>query len=116
VWVLAFRDDEQRLVAVSAFDPRRIDIPLNAPVEHHGWHLQVVALDREQQGHGLAQVVFAETFAAMREVDPARILVTGNIHKDNSPSFAAAGRAGLTRLVPLDEHYWVVLGEVPKAR
>jgi RimJ/RimL family protein N-acetyltransferase len=112
-FVLAFRDDDGKLVAVSAFDRRDIELPLNAPTTHPGWHLQVVALAVEHQSKGFAADVFAQTFEEMRAIATERIFVTATVHRDHRASLAAAARAGLTQLVQMDEHYWVLLGEVP---
>jgi RimJ/RimL family protein N-acetyltransferase len=114
-WVLAFRDDDDALVAVSAFDPRVISIPLNEPVDHLGWHLQVVAVRLDRQRERLSQEVFARTFAAMREIAPERLLVTAHVHREHRASRTAAERAGLELLVPKDDHYWLLLGEVVPA-
>jgi RimJ/RimL family protein N-acetyltransferase len=114
-WVLAFRDEQEELVAVSAFDPRIVEVPLAQPVAHEGWHLQVVAIAVEHQRQGVSRAVFDETFATMRDIAGHRVLVTANVHRDHVASRTAAERVGLLPLVPIDEHYWMLLGKVPPA-
>jgi RimJ/RimL family protein N-acetyltransferase len=111
--VLAFRDEGGALVAVSAFDPRVILVPIVNPVEHPGWHLQVVAIRLDQQGHGLSREIFTGTFAAMKSVDPNRVLYTANVHKDNRPSLRAGAAVGLLQFRRKDAFYLELLGEVP---
>jgi RimJ/RimL family protein N-acetyltransferase len=113
-WVLSFRDASGELIAVSAFDRRVIEVPLIRPERHEGWHLQVLAVSLQHQGRGLAKQVFEGTFGAMREIASDRVLVTANVHRENAASRVAAERSGLLPLQPLDEHYWVLLGEVPR--
>lgn len=96
-FVLAFRED-QELVAVSAFRPSSIDLPLAEPISRDAWHLAVVGVRLQHQGQGLCQSVIEETFSRMREQDPARSLVTAFIHEDNGPSLRACARAGLIEL------------------
>jgi hypothetical protein len=110
---LAFREDGE-LVAVSSFYPSVIGLPLVEPVEQPSWHLDVLAIRLERQRAGLAAEIFQQTFAEMRDEDQERILVTGFVHRENRPSFVACERAGLTRLTPRDDDYWIVLGEVPE--
>lgn len=112
--VLAFRDAARDLVAVSAFDERTIAVPLAAPVDHPGWHLQVVAIRVEDQRKGLSQLIFQETFAAMRELDPERVLVTAHAHKDHFASISACRQAGIEAFYMKDDDYWMLLGEVPE--
>ncbi len=113
-FVLAIRDDQEHLVAVAAFDYRIIEVPIVRPQQHAGWHLQVVALDLELQGMRLSGEVFQLVFDAMTQVDADRVLVTAHVHIKHAASLAACQRVGLTVLKPLDEHYDVLLGEVPK--
>jgi RimJ/RimL family protein N-acetyltransferase len=114
--VLALRDEEGALVAVSAFDRKRIEVPRAVdPLDLKGWQLQVVAVHRESQRNGLCAAVFANTFDAMRDLDPGRGVVQANVHKDNSPSIKACRNAGLFELMPLEPEgeYWILLGRVP---
>lgn len=113
-FVLAFRDKSGRLAAVSAFDPREIHVPLNAPTPEPGWHIQVLALSKGLHNAGHSREIFTQTFDAMRTIAPERVLVTAHAHKEHAISLTACGRVGLTPLVPLDAHYWVLLGEVPE--
>jgi hypothetical protein len=110
---LAFREDGE-LVAVSSFYPSTIGLPLVEPVEQPSWHLDVLAVQLERQRAGVAADIFEQTFAEMRDEDPERILVTGFVHRHNGPSLVACERAGLLPLRPLDDNYWVLLGEVPE--
>jgi RimJ/RimL family protein N-acetyltransferase len=112
-YALAFRDEEGHLVATSAFDERVISVPLVAPVDHPGWHLQVVAIDLEHQRRGLSRQILAQTLEAMHEFDPTRVLVTANVHREHRASLKVCARAGLTRFIPKDDQYWTLLGEVP---
>lgn len=111
--VLAFRTAENELVAVSAFDERTIHVPIVNPVAHDGWHLQVVAIDCDHQKRQLSRQIFEATFAAMRDRDPSRVYVTARVHKDHSNSAKACDAVGLSLLRPNDEHYLILLGEVP---
>jgi hypothetical protein len=110
---LALRE-EGELAAVSSFYASTIGLPLVEPVEQPSWHLDVLAVQLQRQRVGLAAEVFEQTFAEMRTEDQDRILVTGFVHRDNAASFAACERAGLMRLIPRDNDYWIVLGEVPE--
>jgi predicted N-acetyltransferase YhbS len=110
---LAFRE-EGELVAVSSFYPSTIGLPIVDPVEQPSWHLDVLAVRLQRQRAGLAAEVFHQTFAEMRTEDSGRILVTGFVHRENAASFTACERAGITRLIPRDSDYWIVLGEVPE--
>jgi GNAT superfamily N-acetyltransferase len=110
---LAFREHGE-LVAVSSFFGSSIGLPLVEPVEQPTWHLDVFAVRLDRQRRGFATEVFQQTFAEMRQEDLERILVTGYVHRDNDLSFIACERAGLTRLIPRDDDYWIVLGEVPE--
>jgi hypothetical protein len=112
-YVLAFRDGDGKLAAVSAFDSRVIQVPLVAPSSHPTWHLQVIAVRLDLQGHHVADQVFAETFRAMRDEDKNRDIVTGNVHRANAPSRHACARHGLDSFLPLDADYDIVLGEIP---
>jgi RimJ/RimL family protein N-acetyltransferase len=112
--VLTFRDTGGRLLAVSAFDERVISVPLVAPADHPGWHLQVVAIDLEHQHRGLARDVLDQTLDAMHELDPERVLVTAHAHRDHRASLKVCANAGLVRFIPKDADYWILLGEVPK--
>jgi RimJ/RimL family protein N-acetyltransferase len=111
--VLAFRDGEGHLVAVTACDERVVSVPLVAPADHPGWHLQVLAIELSYQRQGLSRDVLARTLDAMREIDPARALVTAHVHKDHDASLRSCAQAGLTRFFLKDDDYWVLLGEVP---
>jgi hypothetical protein len=113
-YVVAFRNELGELVAVAAFDDRVIGVPLVNPVDHAGWHLLVIAIRLEDQRSGLSREVFDGVFAAMREVDPDRILYTAYVHRANRASFEACKRVDLLPLHLKDEHYWVLLGEVPE--
>jgi RimJ/RimL family protein N-acetyltransferase len=112
-FVLAFREEKGGdLVAVSAFDRRTIGVPLLKPSDQPGWHLQVVAVRLEAQGKRLAARIMSETFAAMREIDPSRILCTANVHRQNGVSLRACARAGFFHYGEMDD-YIRVLAEVP---
>lgn len=111
--ILLFRDQDA-LIAVSAFDRRKIEVPLVAPRANPGWHLQVVAVTLDRQGHGLFDDVILGTFAEMRQLDPERVLITGSVHRENQRSFQACARHGIDYFLPRDDHYVVVLGEVPE--
>jgi hypothetical protein len=113
VWSVAFRDEKGKLAAVAAFDPVPIEVPLCNPVVNPGWKLQVVAIRLEYQAQGHSQMVFRETFEAMREANPDRILVTASIHRKHTASLKACERVGIAPFLPKDEHYWIALGEVP---
>ena len=113
-FVLAFRDDHGVLAAVSAFDLRDIHIPMSAPAPQPGWHLQVLALATGYQGKGHSADIFMQTFDEMRAIASERVLVTANVHNQHAVSIAAAARVGLTYLLPKDEQYTVLLGEVPE--
>lgn len=111
-YVLSHRDDSGTLVAVSAFDAIVIGIPLLSPLDHRGWHIQVVAIAVDFQNQRLSQEVFAATFDAMSQLDPDRVFVTANVHGNHVMSNRACATAGLTPWVPLDDAYWTLLGEV----
>lgn len=111
-YVLCHRDGSGVLVAVSAFDEIAIGIPLVSPLDHPGWHLQVVAVTDGFQNQGFSQEVFQATFEAMGGIDLDRVFVTANVHREHDHSQRACGNAGLTPWIPLDENYWVLLGEV----
>jgi hypothetical protein len=49
----------------------------------------------------------------MRQIDAERVLLTANVHRNHTISRRACARVGLNPWTPLDEHYWVLLGEVP---
>lgn len=110
---LAFREDGE-LVAVSSFYPSTIGLPLVEPIEQPSWHLDVLAIQLQRQRLGLAAEIFRQTFEEMQAEDPGRILVTGFVQRSNAASLIACGRAGLTPLIPRDDEYWIVLGEVPE--
>jgi RimJ/RimL family protein N-acetyltransferase len=112
-YAIALRNEHDELVAVAAFDERVIAVPLVAPVDHSGWHLLVMAIRLEDQRRGLSSEVFSAVFEAMRAIDPDRVLYTAYAHRDNRASLRAGERVGLLRLRPKDEHYWILLGEVP---
>jgi hypothetical protein len=111
---VAFWDEEGELVAASAFDPQPVRIPLCSPAERPGWKLQALAICLEHQGQGHSRKVFAGTFAAMRELDARRTLVTASVHRDHRTSQEACERVGLTLLLPGPEFH-TLLGEVPVA-
>lgn len=110
---LGFRADDGRLAAVAAFDRRTIALPFPGLEAVSGWHLQVVAVRADLQNQHLADEVFAAVFAHMKHIDPARTLLTANVHRDNEPSRRACARHGVTYLRPLDDDYNVLLGDVP---
>jgi hypothetical protein len=110
---LMTRGEARRLIAVAAFDPRVIGLPLVRPIDHNAWHIQVLAVSLPFQAHGLAASIFDQVFAAMRQLDPDRVLVTANVHRDNHHSLSACSKVGITPLVPVEEAYWLLLGEVP---
>jgi hypothetical protein len=112
-YVISHRDDAGALVAISAFDETVIGIPLLSPLDHPGWHLQVVAIAHDHQNQRLSLNVFRNTFQAMRDRDPDRVFVTANVHRNHVVSQHVCARAGLLSWIPLDQHYWVLLGEVP---
>jgi hypothetical protein len=89
-------------------------LPLVEPIEQPSWHFDVLAIQLQRQRAGLASEIFRQTFEEMQDEDPARILVTGFVHRSNAPSLIACERAGLTPLIPRDDEYWIVLGEVPE--
>jgi RimJ/RimL family protein N-acetyltransferase len=113
-FVLAFRDDQGVLAAVSAFDLRDIHIPLNAPAPQPGWHLQVLALGTKYQRKGHSKEIFLQTFDEMRNIASERVLVTAYVHTDHAHSIHACAQVGLTYLQPKDEQYKILLGEVPE--
>ena len=112
--VLTFRHAGE-LVAVSAFDPRFVGLPLVRPIDQPAWHLQVVAVRTESQGAGLVSEVLAGTFAAMQSVDTSRVLITATAHRENAKSLRVCAKVGLTWFRDIDEHYVELLGEVPDA-
>lgn len=112
-YVLAHRNDAGALVAVSAFDETTIGIPLLSPLDHPGWHLQVVAISDDHQNQRLSREVFDNTFVAMSELDADRVFVTANVHGEHAVSLRACANVGLLPWIPLDDHYWILLGEVP---
>ncbi len=112
-YVLTFRDDEGTLVAVAAFDKRVISVPIVEPIDHPGWHLLVVAIRLQDQRKGLSRDVFGGIFEAMRAVDSDRVLYTAYVHIANRSSVEACARVELLPFVQKDEHYWILLGEVP---
>jgi RimJ/RimL family protein N-acetyltransferase len=109
---LAFREEDGALLAVSAFDPRVIAVPLLEPIEQPAWHLQCVAVRLEDQGRGLSEAIFRQTLSAMREMDPDRILVTANVHKRNLASLRACEKAGFSVFRSHGHSYVELLGEV----
>jgi hypothetical protein len=111
--VLAHRNGAGALVAVSAFDRTTIGIPLLSPLDHPGWHLQVVAILDDHQNQRLSREVFDNTFVAMTQLDVDRVFVTANVHRDHAVSLRACANVGLEPWIPLDDHYWILLGEVP---
>jgi hypothetical protein len=111
-YVLAHRNESGKLVAVSAFDKAVIGLPLMSPTDHPGWHLQVVAISKDDQGQRLSRDVFDATFQAMRRQNAERVFVTANVHQNHGLSLRACASVGLTPWIPLDDEYWVLLGEV----
>lgn len=109
---LAFRDAGE-LVAVSAFDPSTLGWPLNQPVDHPVWHLNVVAIALAHQSQGLSAEVFESTFEAMRQIDASRDVVTAFVHESHVASLNACARVGLEPLKPIDDDYWLLLGPLP---
>lgn len=114
-YVLAGRSGRDNLEAVAGFDRRVIAVPLADPVDQPGWHLQVIAIELASQGKGLFDETMRATFDIMRAVDPGRVLVTAHVHRENEASLKACARWELDVFQPLDEHYWVLLGEVTEA-
>lgn len=114
-YVVAGRDDGGRLAAVAAFDERVIAVPLVAPIDHPGWHLQVVAIRLDLQASRLFDEVIETTFRIMRSIDPERILVTARVHGANRESLRACARHDLDPFVGLNDDYVDLLGEVPPA-
>lgn len=112
MYMLAFREEGQ-LVAVSAFYKRTIGLPALDPIDHDAWHLEVMAVRLDRQGQGLSREVLDQTLAVMLEADPERVLIVGVAHRDNTPAFAAGAQIGLIKFVQQDEHYWVLVGELP---
>jgi ribosomal protein S18 acetylase RimI-like enzyme len=104
--------DGTNLVAVVSFGTRIIGLPLLDPVDHTVWHLDVmgVARDRQQQGH--APSALQETLHAMRAEDPARAIVTADVHRLNSPAIRTLRSVGITELIQKDADYWIFLGEL----
>jgi RimJ/RimL family protein N-acetyltransferase len=111
-YVLCHRDESSALIAVSAFDENLIAMPVISPLDHPGWHLQVVAITVGHQNQGLSQEVFKGTFDAMKHVDPDRVFVTANVHQDHAFSRRACEKVGLSPWIRLDDAYWILLGEV----
>ena len=103
-----FSDDEQ-LVAVSGFSRRDVSIVLETIP---AWHLDVVAVDLDRQGAGLANEVFIGTFHAMTEMDPGRRIVTARIHTRNLASRSAANKAGIHAFRPETDDFWEFVGTV----
>lgn len=62
---------------------------------------------------GLSTEVFNTTFEAMRLVDPERLLYVAYAHRENHASLRAGRRMGLLQFHLKDDHYWILLGEVP---
>lgn len=111
--VVAHRNEAGVLVAVTAFDHSVIGIPIRNPLDHPGWHLQVVAVSADQQNQGLSSEIVSGTFEAMRSVDRDRVYVTANVHRNNRASLTACDRAGIQLWYQRDDDYLVLLGEVP---
>jgi hypothetical protein len=109
--VVAIRDDGD-LVAVSAFFPRDIGLPVVAPVPQLGWHLHALAVRLDLQRSGLSVVALEQTFAAMREIDPNRDLFTVRVHQDNVASTRLCGRYQLAPFPRDDPVYIELLGDV----
>ena len=49
----------------------------------------------------------------MRLVDPERLLYVAYAHRENHASLRAGRRMGLLQFHLKDDHYWILLGEVP---
>ncbi len=113
-YVLSHRDESGTLIAISAFDAIVVGIPVISPLDHPGWHIQVVAIADDNQNLGRSQEVFSGTFQAMGQLDSDRVFVTANVHAHHVMSNRACARAGLIPWVPLDDIYWILLGEVPE--
>lgn len=116
-YVLAMRDEQGLLVAVSGFKRRLVEIvPVAQPIQQPGWHLHVMAVRLEHQQQEICGQAFVHTFDAMREIDDTRSLITAHVHKNHRPSLAACEKVGLEPLVPLgqDQDYWILLGRVPE--
>lgn len=112
--VLAHRDETGHLIAVSAFDSVVIGLPLLSPIDHPGWHLQVIAISTAHQNSRVSGEVYSGTFDAMRQLDSDRVFLTANVHRSHAASLRAAAKVGLEPWYPMDDHYWVLLGEVPE--
>lgn len=112
---LAFFDEDEQLIAVSAFRPSQVLIPRLVGQSRPSWHLVVAAVSLEHQGRGCSAQVFDESFDTMRGLDGDRLLVTGYVHQDNLASLKACAKAGLDPFEPKGGGYIVVLGEVPAA-
>jgi len=112
-YVLAHRNEDGALIGVSAFDETVIGVPLLSPLDHPGWHLQVVAISLDHQNQGHSHEVFDGTFEAMRQRDADRVFLTANVHRQHGVSQHACEKAGLTPWIPLDDEYWILLGELP---
>jgi hypothetical protein len=113
-----FRGRGKALVAVSAFDARRVKYPVLGHQWWDGWQLQVVAIRLRDQGTCLADgtrisdYVLSKTYQLMREEDPERRYVTARVHEKNKRSITAADRLDLAPAMPDPEHpgYWIMLG------
>lgn len=114
-YTFAFRDDDDQLVAVSAFDRRSIVVPPADPVEHPAWQLQIVAITLGLQRQQLCREVFEMTFDAMRAADPKRVLVAAHVHNEHRASRRACEAVGLEYWFPKDDTYTILLGEVPES-
>jgi hypothetical protein len=108
---LAFRDSGA-LVAVSAFSPTVLGLPLNQPVDQPVWQLDVVAIALNHQSQGLSSEVFQGTFEVMRQLDLERDAVTAYVHQQHAHSIRACASAGLQPLMPVNGHYWLLLGPI----
>lgn len=109
---LGLRDNDGRLAAVSAFDPRSFDLSDTGDLTE-GWHLQVIAVRHDLHNRRVADDVFALTWAHMLVIDNERLLVSAHVHRDNAASLRCCERNGLSRTRELEDGYLLLLGVVP---
>jgi len=85
--VVGLRDDEDRLVGVSCFDPVTItELPLPNPVKVRGWSLLVMGVAVDHQGNGHAKTLLRETLGRMKQIDETRTVLRARAHADNAVS------------------------------